>query len=242
MTMKENLSEIKKRVCKANLDLPKAGLVKLTWGNASEIDRDNGLIIIKPSGVDYKTMSPEDMVVTDLDGKVIEGKLNPSSDLPTHVYLYKKFKMIGGIVHTHSSWAVSWAQAGRDIPVYGTTHADHYYGPIPCARELSQKEVDTDYEKDTGKVIVETLKERDIDPLAVPGVLVKSHGPFVWGKNVTDAVKNAIVLDDVAFKALCTEQLLHQIPQVPQYLMDKHYLRKHGPNAYYGQNKQKITR
>lgn len=230
------LKELREKVYEANMDLPKHGLVVFTWGNASEFDRDSGLFVIKPSGVDYDKLSPESMVVCDLDGKVVDGDLNPSSDTPTHAYLYREWgDKIGGVVHTHSAWAVSWAQAGRDIPAYGTTHADYFYGPIPCMRGLTEEEIEEAYELNTGKVIVEGFAERDIDPVAVPAVLVRNHGPFTWGKDADAAVYHAVVLDEVAKMAARTEMLQDGVVPAPQYLQDKHYLRKHGPNAYYGQ-------
>ena len=228
--------EIKERVFKQNLQLPAHGLVVFTWGNVSEIDREKGIIAIKPSGVDYDKMKADDIVIVDLEGKLIEGNLNPSSDLPTHVELYKAFEDISGIVHTHSFYATSWAQAGRDIPAYGTTHADYFYGDVPCTRKMSEQEIKTEYEKNTGLVIVETFKERKIEAWQMPGVVVNSHGPFTWGKDGFEAVHNAVVLDCIAKMNLFTEQIANQPKEgMQQELLDKHYLRKHGPNAYYGQ-------
>ncbi len=227
------LEQLKEKVYEANMELPKRGLVVYTWGNVSGIDRESGLVVIKPSGVDYETMKPEDMVVVDLDGNVVEGKLRPSSDTPTHVELYKAFPQIGGVVHTHSEWATSWAQAGRSIPCYGTTHADYFYGEIPCARVLTEEEVAEAYEKNTGKVIIEAFADKD--PMAVPGVLCTSHGPFTWGKDAAEAVHNAVVLEEVAKMAVRTENLNHGVQPAVQYVQDKHYFRKHGANAYYGQ-------
>ncbi|MBO0474344.1 L-ribulose-5-phosphate 4-epimerase [Enterococcus ureasiticus] len=226
---------MKERVFAANLALPEAGLVKLTWGNVSEINRDSGLIVIKPSGVPYSTMKACDMVVTDLNGEVLEGELKPSSDLATHVELYKAFKEINSVVHTHSKNAVMWAQAGREIPAYGTTHADTFYGVVPCTRQLTSKEVSSAYEFETGNVIVETFNGKNIDPLAVPGVLVYGHGPFTWGQTPQKAVENSIVLDEIAEMAAVTEVVNDTVLPIPQYLLDKHYFRKHGANAYYGQ-------
>lgn len=232
------LKELRQRVYEANIALPKHGLVKFTWGNVSAIDREAGLIVIKPSGVDYDLLSPENMVVTDLDGNVVEGDLNPSSDLATHVELYKAFPNVGGVVHTHSTEAVGWAQAGRDIPFYGTTHADYFYGPIPAARSLTADEIDRAYEMETGTVIIETFRERDLDPMAVPGIVVRNHGPFTWGKSPEEAVYHSVVLEEVAKMARFTEAINPQVEEAPRFLMDKHYLRKHGPNAYYGQKGQ----
>ncbi|MBS4750052.1 L-ribulose-5-phosphate 4-epimerase [Carnobacteriaceae bacterium zg-ZUI78] len=230
--MLENLRE---RVYQANCDLPKHKLVKFTWGNVSAIDRETGLVVIKPSGVDYEKLSPENMVITDLNGNIVEGTLRPSSDLKTHLEIYKAFHEVGGIVHTHSSQAVAWAQAGRDIPFYGTTHADYFYGSIPCARSLTAEEINGDYEKSTGDVIIETFHHRHINPMAVPGVIVRNHGPFTWGKTPEEAVYHSVVLEEVADMAKNTELLCPNVEQAPQALMDKHYLRKHGKNAYYGQ-------
>ena len=228
------LEELKERVLEANLLLPKHGLVTFTWGNVSEIDRASGLVAIKPSGVEYERMKAEDIVIMDLEGKVVEGKLRPSSDAPTHIELYKAFPEVGGIVHTHSEWATSWAQTGLAIPCYGTTHADYFYGSIPCARALTDEEINGEYEKNTGLVIIETF--RDLDPVAVPGVLCKNHGPFAWGKDAHEAVHNAVVLEEVAKMAVHTRDILPDADEAPQALKDKHYFRKHGKNAYYGQN------
>lgn len=229
------LEQLKKDVLEANLSLPKYNLVTFTWGNVSGIDREKGLVVIKPSGVEYDVMTAEDMVVVDLDGNVVEGKLNPSSDTPTHLELYKAFPEVGGIIHTHSPWATSWAQAGRSIPAYGTTHADYFYGAIPCTRQLTPEEVETAYEKETGTVIIEAFE--GIDPMAVPGVVVYKHGPFAWGKTPKDSVHNAVVMETVANMAYHAEQLNPAKEPIEQYLLDKHYMRKHGPNAYYGQKK-----
>lgn len=226
------LEELKKKVYEANMDLPQYGLVTFTWGNVSAIDRESGMFVIKPSGVDYDLLKPEDMVVMDLNGNKVEGKYNPSSDTATHLELYKAFPEIGGVVHTHSTYATSWAQSGRAIPCYGTTHADYMYGEIPCARVLSQEEMDEGYEKNTGTVIIETFQGKD--PMAVPAVLCKNHGPFAWGKDAKEAVHNAVVLEEVAKMALFTEQLKPDVESAPQRIQDKHYYRKHGVNAYYG--------
>lgn len=227
-----NLSGLKEKVFKANLDLVKHGLVIFTWGNVSSIDREKGLVVIKPSGISYETMKASDMVVVDLEGNQVEGTLKPSSDTPTHLVLYRAFPAIGGIVHTHSSWATAWAQAGRAIPALGTTHADYFYGDIPCTRKLTEEEVKRAYEAETGKVIVETFQQ--LDPLALPGVVVCNHGPFAWGKSAHEAVHNAKVLEEVAQMAYHTLQLNPEA-QFDRFLLDKHYLRKHGKNAYYGQ-------
>ena len=229
------LEKLKEEVLLANLELKKQNLVIFTWGNASAIDENTKYMVIKPSGVGYDEMKAEDMVVLDLDGNVIEGRYRPSSDTPTHLVLYKKYPEIKGIVHTHSEWATSWAQAGRDIPCYGTTHADYFYGPVPCCRLLTKAEINSAYEKETGNVIVETLTQRNIKPLEVPGVILTGHGPFTWGKNAAEAVHNARVLDEVAKMALRTEAINPEVKPLPQELLDKHYLRKHGKNAYYGQ-------
>lgn len=228
------LEQLKQQVCQANLLLPKHGLVTFTWGNVSGIDREQGLVVIKPSGVAYDDMQPEDMVVVALEtGKVVEGKLKPSSDTPTHLELYKAFAHIGGVVHTHSRWAASFAQAGRGIVPLGTTHGDYFYGEIPCTRRMTPAEILGEYEKATGAVIVETFRGKDPD--AIPGVLVHSHGPFAWGADAMDAVHNAVVLDEVAFMNFHTLLLEPGIPPMQQDLLDKHYLRKHGAHAYYGQ-------
>ena len=228
------LEDLKKRVFEQNLALVKHGLVVLTWGNVSAIDREKGLVVIKPSGVSYDTMTAEDMVVIDLmTQKVVEGKYRPSSDTPTHLYLYEKFPEIGGIVHTHSSYAVAWAQAGKGIPAYGTTHADAFYGDVPCARALTKAEVEKDYELNTGKVIVETFET--IDYREMPAALVKNHGPFTWGATPEKAVENAVTLEEIAKMAIITRQIDSGVVGVDQYLLDKHYFRKHGENAYYGQ-------
>ncbi len=215
------------------MELPKRGLVTYTWGNVSGIDREKGLVVIKPSGVDYETMKPEDMVVVDLDGNVVEGHYRPSSDTPTHVELYKAFPEIGGVVHTHSPWATSWAQAARSIPCYGTTHADYFYGPIPCVRNLTKEEIDEAYEKNTGVSIIEAF--RDNNPVYCPGCICANHGPFTWGKNPAEAVHNAVVLEEVAKMAARAEALNPDIKETPQAMQDKHFYRKHGANAYYGQ-------
>lgn len=229
------LEDIKQKVLEANLLLPKYGLVVFTWGNVSGIDRENGLVVIKPSGVDYDIMKAEDMVVTDLDGNVVEGKLKPSSDLATHLEFYKHFKDIGGVVHTHSVNAVAWAQAGKDIPALGTTHGDYFYGQIPCTRLMTDDEIKNNYELNTGKVVVEEFKKRHIDSNQMPGVLVHSHGPFTWGKDPFDAVHNSVVLDTLAKMALKTITINGDVESMQRVLLDKHFLRKHGPGAYYGQ-------
>ncbi len=230
------LEELKKRVYEANILLPKYDLVTFTWGNVSEIDRESGLFVIKPSGVDYDTMTPDDMVVMDLDGNKVEGKLNPSSDTPTHVEIYRAFKDVGGVVHTHSSYATSWAQAGRSIPCYGTTHADYFYGEIPCVRCLNKDEIETAYEKNTGLLIVSEFEKMGKDPVAVPAVLCKNHGVFTWGKDAHEAVHNAVVTEEVAKMAYRCEVINPEVKPAPQELQDKHYYRKHGANAYYGQH------
>ena len=230
------LEELKKQVYEANMKLPYYGLVTFTWGNVSAIDKEKGLFVIKPSGVDYDKLSPEDMVVMDLEGNRIEGCLNPSSDTPTHLELYKAFPEIGGIVHTHSSYATSWAQAGRGIPCYGTTHADYIYGEVPCLRCLTKEEIEEAYEENTGHLIVNEFVRMKKDPTAVPAVLCKNHGPFAWGKDAMDAVHNAVVLEEVAKMAYRTETINPKVLPAPGELQDKHYFRKHGANAYYGQN------
>ncbi len=228
------LEELKKEVYKANMLLPEYGLVTFTWGNVSGVDREKKLFVIKPSGVEYEKLTPEDMVVVDFEGNKVEGKYNPSSDTATHAELYRKFEDIGGVVHTHSSWATSWAQAGRSIPCYGTTHADYFYGEVPCLRVLTKEEMDEGYEKNTGVLITDYFKDRDHQ--AVQAVLCKNHGPFCWGKNAEDAVHTAVVLEEVAKMAARTETVNPRVEPTPVHLQDKHYYRKHGANAYYGQN------
>lgn len=240
------LEYLKEKVCQANLDLVKHGLVIFTWGNVSAIDRESGLVVIKPSGVSYDNMKPEDMVVVDLDGKVVEGSLRPSSDTPTHIVLYKAFAEIGGVVHTHSTYATAWAQAGMDIKPIGTTHADYFHGPIPCTPDMSVSQINGNYEEETGNVIVSTFKK--INPVHTPAVLVKNHGPFAWGKDAAEAVYHAKVLEEVAKMNYITETLykvsevsncvtLGKKPSIMKALIEKHFSRKHGPNAYYGQKK-----
>ena len=241
------LEQLKEKVWKANLDLVKHGLVIFTWGNVSAIDRASGLVVIKPSGVDYDTMKLSDMVVVDLDGKVVEGELNPSSDTPTHLVLYRAFPNIGGVVHTHSTYATAWAQAGLDIPSIGTTHADYFHDNIPCTRDMKKSEVFGDYEKETGNVIVERFK--GLNPDDTPAVLVRNHGPFAWGKDADNAVHNAVVLEQVAKMASISVNIntsekfsgiyiSNFVPKMNKFLIEKHYSRKHGPNAYYGQKKK----
>ena len=237
------LEQLKEQVCKANLDLVKHGLVLFTWGNVSAIDRESGLVVIKPSGVSYEGMKPSDMVVVNLDGKVVEGELNPSSDTPTHLVLYKAFPHIGGVVHTHSTYATAWAQAGIDIPSLGTTHADYFHDDIPCTRNMKKSEVFGEYEKETGNVIVEAFKK--INPDDTPAVLVRNHGPFAWGTDADNAVHNAVVLEEIAKMAfisltvnLSTLDIVNHKPTMNKLLIEKHYSRKHGPNAYYGQKKK----
>ena len=231
------LEALKQQVYEANMALPKYGLVTFTWGNVSGIDRESGILVIKPSGVDYDALTPEKMVCVDLNGKIVEGDLNPSSDTDTHIELYRAYPEIGGIVHTHSAHAVAWAQAGRDIPCYGTTHADYFYGPVPCTRSLTPQEVNDGYEKNTGRVICETFETRHLNPVHVPGVICRNHGPFTWGRDANQAVYHAVVLEEVAKMALYTIQIARDTEPAPQHISDKHFLRKHGPNAYYGQKK-----
>ena len=229
------LEKLKQSVYEANMELPRRGLVTYTWGNVSGIDREKGLVVIKPSGVRYEELTPDKLVVLDLDGKVVEGELNPSSDTKTHLELYREFPALGGVVHTHSPCAVAWAQAGRDIPCYGTTHADYFYGPVPCARALTPEEIDEDYERNTGRVIVEEFRARGIEPAHVPAVICRSHGPFAWGADAAEAVYHAAVLEEVAHMALLTLAVDADAVPAPQHLQDKHFMRKHGPQAYYGQ-------
>ncbi|WP_414651150.1 L-ribulose-5-phosphate 4-epimerase [Exiguobacterium sp. UBA4551] len=227
--------QLKEEVLEANLALPKHDLVTFTWGNVSGIDRNAGLVVIKPSGVPYDVLTIDDLVVVDLEGNVVEGDLRPSSDTPTHLALYRALPEIGGIVHTHSPWATSWAQAKRAIPAFGTTHADYFYGEIPCTRELSDEEIETAYELETGNVIIETLNELHLEAVAVPGVLVANHAPFCWGKHADEAVHNAVVLEEVAKMGIHALNLNPGLAPIKQSILDKHYLRKHGANAYYGQ-------
>ena len=230
------LEQLKQEVYEANMLLPKYHLVTFTWGNVSGIDREKGLFVIKPSGVDYDKLTPDSMVVVNLEGEV-EGDYRPSSDTPTHVVLYNRFQEIGGVVHTHSPWATSWAQAGRGIPCYGTTHADYLYGQVPCVRTLTKEEIETAYEKNTGVLIADEFERLAVDYLATPAVLCKNHGPFTWGKDAKEAVHNAVVLEEVAKMAARCEQIDPKVNPAPQELQDKHYYRKHGKNAYYGQSK-----
>ncbi len=232
------LEQLKQEVYRANMELPARGLVTYTWGNVSGIDREKGLFVIKPSGVSYDELTPEQLVVLDLEGNVVEGDLNPSSDTKTHLELYKAFPEIGGIVHTHSRHAVAWAQAGKDIPCFGTTHADYFYGNIPCARVLTPEEIEEDYEKNTGKIIIETFAQRELNPKHVPAVICHGHGPFTWGKSASEAVYHAVVLEEVARMGILTLQVDPMAKPAPQHLQDKHFMRKHGPNAYYGQKGQ----
>lgn len=231
------LEQLKQEVYEANMLLPKYHLVTFTWGNVSGIDREKGLFVIKPSGVDYDKLTPDSMVVVNLEGEVVEGDYRPSSDTPTHVVLYNRFQEIGGVVHTHSPWATSWAQAGRGIPCYGTTHADYLYGQVPCVRTLTKEELETAYEKNTGVLIADEFERLAVDYLATPAVLCKNHGPFTWGKDAKEAVHNAVVLEEVAKMAARCEQIDPKVNPAPQELQDKHYYRKHGKNAYYGQSK-----
>lgn len=231
------LEELKRQVYEANMDLPKYGLVTFTWGNVSGIDRESGCFVIKPSGVEYEILRPEDMVVVDLEGNVVEGSLTPSSDTYTHLELYKAFPKIGAVVHTHSSWATSWAQAGRGIPCYGTTHADYMYGEIPCLRCLNAEEINGAYELNTGRLITEYYIDKDY--MAVPACLCQNHGPFAWGKNPKEAVHHSVVLEEVAKMAARCEQINPEVKPAPTELLDKHYMRKHGVNAYYGQKLDK---
>lgn len=231
------LEQLKQEVYEANMLLPKYHLVTFTWGNVSGIDREKGLFVIKPSGVDYDKLTPDSMVIVNLEGEVVEGDYRPSSDTPTHVVLYNRFQEIGGVVHTHSPWATSWAQAGRGIPCYGTTHADYLYGQVPCVRTLTKEEIETAYEKNTGVLIVDEFERLVVDYLATPAVLCKNHGPFTWGKDAKEAVHNAVVLEEVAKMAARCEQIDPKVNPAPQELQDKHYYRKHGKNAYYGQSK-----
>ncbi len=234
------LEQLKLQVYEANMELVRHGLVVYTWGNASGIDRERGLVVIKPSGVKYSELTPESMVVLDLDGRRVEGELNPSSDTKTHLELYREFPEIGGVVHTHSRGAVAWAQAGEDIPCYGTTHADYFAGPVYCTRSLTIEEIDKDYELYTGKVIVETLREHKLNPKHIPAILCRNHGPFTWGRDADEAVYHAVVLEEVAHMAAMTRQIKPDAPDAPESLQMKHFLRKHGKNAYYGQNKPDI--
>lgn len=230
--------DMKKRVLEANLLLPKYELVKFTWGNVSEIDRERGVVAIKPSGVEYDVMKAEDIVIVDMEGNRIEGELNPSSDLPTHLALYKAFKNIGAVTHTHSKWATIWAQAGKSIPALGTTHGDYFYGEIPCTRLMTPAEIADQYELETGNVIIETFS--GLNPDYMPGVLVHSHGPFTWGKDAMEAVHNSAVLDELAMMSWHNNVIDPTLPQMQQELLDKHYLRKHGPDSYYGQKKKVV--
>lgn len=229
------LEYLRQQVYEANMELPRHGLVTYTWGNVSAIDHEKGLIVIKPSGVDYNELAPDNLVIVDMDGNVVEGSLKPSSDTKTHLELYNALSALGGIVHTHSTYAVAWAQACKDIPAFGTTHADYFYGAVPCTRKLTQEEVDSDYERNTGKVIVETFCDHNIDPMHVPGVLCANHGPFTWGKDAAQAVYHAVVLEEVAKMALLTNQINPNTAPAPQYVLDKHYHRKQRSTAYYGQ-------
>lgn len=229
------MKELKKIVLEANLELPKKGLVTYTWGNVSGFDKERGLVVIKPSGIPYEELRLEHLVVVDLEGNKVEGELKPSSDTPTHLELYRRFQNVGGVVHTHSRWATIWAQAGKCIPAFGTTHADYFYGDVPCTRTLTEEEINSDYEKNTGTVIIEAFQ--NLNPLYTPGVLVNNHGPFAWGKDAADAVHNAVVLEELSMMAYHSLLLSPGLGKINQVLLDKHFLRKHGANAYYGQNK-----
>lgn len=229
------LEELKKVVYEANMELPKRGLITYTWGNVSGFDQETGYFVIKPSGVDYDILKSEDMVVMDLEGNKIEGHYKPSSDTPTHIELYKKYPEIGGIVHTHSPYATAWAQAGRSLPLYGTTHADYFYGSIPCARSLTKEEIEGEYERNTGLVIIETFETKGLNPMHTPGVLCTNHGPFTWGKDAAEAVHNAVVLEEIAKMDLNTEIVNPKVIPAPNSIRDKHFFRKHGEHAYYGQ-------
>ncbi|MDR0722555.1 MAG: L-ribulose-5-phosphate 4-epimerase [Treponema sp.] len=235
------MEELKKSVCAANKALQQYHLITFTWGNVSAIDRNTNYLVIKPSGVEYDHLKPEDMVVVDLEGRKIEGALNPSSDTPTHIQLYRECGTIGGIVHTHSTFATIYAQANRDIPALGTTHADYLYGDIPCTRRMTDQEIQKEYEKETGKVIIETFAKRQLDLMQIPAVVVANHGPFAWGKDAMDAVHNAVVLEEVAKMGLFATLLNPNLTPIQQVLLDKHYLRKHGANAYYGQRDTETT-
>ncbi|MEG1122437.1 MAG: L-ribulose-5-phosphate 4-epimerase [Citrobacter sp.] len=231
------LEQLKAEVLAANLALPAHGLVTFTWGNVSAVDETRTLMVIKPSGVEYDVMTADDMVVVDIaSGKVVEGSKKPSSDTPTHLALYRRYPQIGGIVHTHSRHATIWSQAGLDLPAWGTTHADYFYGAIPCTRRMTVGEINGEYEYQTGEVIISTFEERNLNPMQIPAILVHSHGPFAWGKDAADAVHNAVVLEECAYMGLFSRQLAPQLPDMQPELLDKHYLRKHGTNAYYGQN------
>nr|WP_310616425.1 L-ribulose-5-phosphate 4-epimerase [Pantoea cypripedii] len=231
-----SLSTLKQQVLEANLALPRHHLVTFTWGNVSAIDRASGLVAIKPSGVEYDGMTVEDIVVLELEsGRIVEGSKKPSSDTATHLALYRAFTDIGGIVHTHSRHATIWSQAGQDLPAWGTTHADYFYGTIPCTRLMTEQEIVNQYEHNTGEVIIETFRSRGISPTAIPAVLVNAHGPFAWGKDAENAVHNAVVLEEIAYMGIFSRQLTPGIKDMPQDLLDKHFLRKHGANAYYGQ-------
>ena len=231
------LEKLKEKVLQANLQLKENKLVLFTWGNVSQIDREKGLIVIKPSGVSYDEMKASDMVVVDLNGRVVEGSLRPSSDTPTHIDIYKAFPNVGGVTHTHSAFATSWAQAGRSIPFYGTTHADYFCGDIPCARSLTREEIDGEYERNTGLVIIETFEKSRLSPMKIPGVLVKSHGVFSFGTDAANSVYNATVLEEVAKMAVLTETINPDVKRADEFILEKHYLRKHGKDAYYGQKK-----